>query len=189
MPLIKSRDYTELMTLQDLYKVSNITLYMYTIDLNTFTLEELSHKTHPDMLLLEALYMTCALPFLFQPYIQENKCYIDGGLLNTYPLQNCIERTDNTDEILGIRFNSTRKVKEIEDKHNIFEYGYFLYRSLIQNIRPKHYPKINNEIVIPCVQMNMEDGTNAIQSKETRLGYVNAGRQLADRFLGTITKL
>ena len=164
LPLIKSRNYSESMTLNDLYNISNITLYMYAIDLNTFTLEEISHKTHPEMVLLEALYMTCALPFLFQPYIYEDKCYIDGGLLNSYPLYNCVERTDDINEILGIRFNSTRKVKQITDDNNIFEYGYFLYRSLIQNIRPKEFPEIENEIIIPCIQINMEDGSKAVQS-------------------------
>ena len=192
LPLIKSRNYNETMTLGDLYTISNITLYMYTIELNTFTLEEISHKTHSDMPLLEALYMTCALPFLFQPLVKDDKCYVDGGLLNTYPLQNCIDRLEDKEqmqEILGIRFKSERKIKQITDDNNIFEYGYFLYRSLIQNIRPKQYPEIENEIVVPCVQMNMDDGSNAVQSRENREEYITSGQDIANRFLGTITRL
>ena len=119
------------------------------------------------MPLLEALYMTCALPFLFQPLIKnENVMWM--VLLNTYPLQNCIDRLEDKTqmhEILGVRFNSERKVKQITDDNNIFEYGYFLYRSLIQNIRPKEYPEIENEIVV-CIQINMEDGSKAVQSSE-----------------------
>lgn len=189
LPLIKSRHYSDTMTLVELYNLSNITLYMYTIDLNTFTLEEISHHTHPDLKLLDALYMTCSLPFLFQPLIQNDKCYVDGGLLNSYPLENCLQRTTDTSEVLGLRFDVTKHVKEITDKENIFEYGYFLYRSLIQNVRNTDYPEIEHEIIIPCMQMNMSDGSKAVQSSEERRNYIKTGQQLADRYLATITRL
>ena len=162
---------------------------MYTIDLNTFTLEELSHKTHPNMKLLDALYMTCCLPFLFQPYVLGDKCYIDGGIQNTYPLKNCMDRVDEHDTILGLRFNSKRLTKQIDEDNNIFEYGYFLYRSLIQCVRPSNYPYIKNEIVIPSIQMNIGDGSTAVNSKEERQKYIIKGYTIADRYLATIEEM
>ena len=189
LPLIKSRNFNETMTLNDLYELSNITLYMYTIDLNTFTLIELSHKTHPDLLLLDALYMTCALPYLFQPYFKDNVCYIDGGLLNNYPLLNCIGLCESHNDILGVKFMGERKVKAITQEHNVFEYGYFLYRTLIKNVRNTDYPNIPNEIVIPTMQMNIEDGSKVASSAEERKKYIDLGKQYADRFLATIERI
>ena len=42
-----------------------------------------------------ALTMSCAIPGVFMPTFIDSGCYIDGGLLNNYPLKYCI-RDDNT---------------------------------------------------------------------------------------------
>lgn len=189
LPLLKTRNFDETMTLQDLYELSNISLYMYTIDLNTFTLIELSHESHPNMRMLDALYMTCSLPYLFQPHFYESNCYIDGGLLCSYPIKQCLERVKDSSNVLGLRFNSSRSIKNISEEHNVFEYGYFLYRTLIQNIRDTNYPEIVNEIVIPCMQMNMNDGSRVASSMEERESMIKVSNQLADRFLGTVERL
>lgn len=189
LPLIKSRDYDETMTLKQLYELSHIDLYMYTINLDEFTLVEMSHKTHPSMCLLDALYMSCALPYLFQPYYYENKYYIDGGLLNNFPVLNCVERNESHDDIFVMRFNSERKIKSIQPEHNLIEYGYFLYRTLIQNTRKKDYPIMKNELVIDCMQMNLEDGSKVVYDVVEREKYITHGERCAERYLATIERI
>ena len=186
IPLIKSRNFDETLTLEQLYEISNVTLYMYTINLNTFTLEEISHHTHPKLTVLDALYMTCSLPYLFQPLIKGDKCYIDGGLINNYPIRESLHIAGRPEEVLGIRFQGSRSIQSINESHNVFEYGYFLYRTLIQNIRNTDYPEIPHEIVIPCRQTNMSDGSNVAASEEERSQYMALGSNYADRFLATI---
>jgi len=53
---------------------------------------------------VKALRMSTAYPFAFEPVCEDGKCYIDGGMLNNYPLNDCIEQTGcNKDEILAFK--------------------------------------------------------------------------------------
>ena len=47
---------------------------------------DLSHTTHPDLPLIKALQMTMCFPIMFQPICYGDDCYVDGGLLNNFPL-------------------------------------------------------------------------------------------------------
>ena len=183
LPIIKCRDYDETITLNDLFLLSNKVLYMYTIDLNKFELIELSYKTHPELPLLTALYMSCALPFIFQPIWKDNTYYIDGGLLNSYPILNCLKENSNVDEILSFKFNSTPCIEKITNESNIFEYSYFLYRKLINKAREKEVIELKNEVIIPCTEINIVDGAKIINSLEIRKQYINVGQQYADKLI------
>lgn len=102
-PLLHAKDLDLNITLKEFYEYSNIELYVYSFDINYFKLEEISYKTNPDLSLITALYMSCALPILFSPVCIDDKCYIDGGFVTNYPLNFCIQQTSNLDEILGIK--------------------------------------------------------------------------------------
>ena len=57
----------------------------------------------------KAILMTCCIPTLVQPIINDNKCYIDGGVVSNYPLNHCISHGKNINEILSFKNNYTRK--------------------------------------------------------------------------------
>ena len=95
-------------TMKDIYNFSNITLNLFTLNTKSFKLETISHKTHPDMKVLDAVYMGISLPFIFQPLFFENCYYIDGGVVNPYPLNICISDNKNKDD------NKTENNTEME---------------------------------------------------------------------------
>lgn len=183
LPLIKSVNLDETLTLQELYEFSNIELYLYTIDINTFKSVELSHHLFPDLQVLTALYMSCSLPYIFQPCWYNDTYYIDGGLLNSYPILNCIEKNGVIDEILSCSFNSKPCIGKIDQSTNIFAYGYFLYRNLVKKARQKEIPSLKNEIIIPCVEINIKDGNNILFDSDKRREYVEKGAECARLFL------
>ena len=47
--------------------------------------------------------MSSSLPGIFMPTIIDNCCYIDGGVMCNYPLNQCLRDHTNKDEILGIK--------------------------------------------------------------------------------------
>ena len=183
IPLIESANLDADLTLQDLYEFSKVDLYIYTIDINTFKLVELSHTSYPDLPLVTALYMSCCLPYVFQPFWYNDTYYIDGGLLNSYPILNCIEENENLDEILSCHFNSSPCIEKVTETTNIFEYGYFLYRKLIKKARHKEIPSLKNEIVIPCIEVNIKDGTKVLYESTIRQEYIDIGKECARLFL------
>jgi predicted patatin/cPLA2 family phospholipase len=49
--------------------------------------------------------MSSSLPGLFIPTIIENSCYIDGGIMCNYPINECLRDHPNEDECLGIVYS------------------------------------------------------------------------------------
>lgn len=102
-PLLQAKDLNLNITLKEFYEYSKIDLHIFTFELNKFETVELSHSTHPDLSLLQALTMSSALPGIFMPIIIDNCCYVDGGVMCNYPINQCLRDHSNKDDILGIR--------------------------------------------------------------------------------------
>ena len=85
-----------------------------TVNLNKFEPIDLSYKTHPNIRIIDAVYMSSSIPGVFSPICEdidgEKMCYVDGGVLDNFPINKCIENGNDPDEILGI----TLDVKDTE---------------------------------------------------------------------------
>ena len=104
-PLLQAKDLSLSITLEELFNYSNIDLHIFTFEVNSFETIELSHITHPNLSLLDAIFMSSSLPGLFIPTIIENYCYIDGGIMCNYPINECLRDHPNEDECLGIVYS------------------------------------------------------------------------------------
>ena len=184
-PLFNACEFNEDITLLEFYESTNIELVLYTIPINTYDCISLSYKSHPELSVLKAVEMTCALPYLFQPVLYNDEYYIDGGLLNNYPLPSCIKR-DDTDKsnVLSLKLQPENALELTYDS-NLFEYGYFLYCKMI-SVSSKKYKvpvKIENQIIIPCLLMNASDGYNVLMDEQERATYIRKGEEYAKLFL------
>lgn len=110
-PLLEAKDLSLNITLKEFYEYSNIELFIYTFELNSFKTIEVSFHTYPDLSLMTAISMSCAVPGIFMPIIEENKCFIDGGVMANYPLSHCLQNHNLIDkkEILGLKYNIDEK--------------------------------------------------------------------------------
>lgn len=145
-PLLEAKDLTLNVTLKEFYNFSNIDFHIFTFNLNTFDTIDLSHTTHPDLKLLDAIHMSSAVPGMFIPFIVNDICYIDGGIKHNYPINFCLKDHPNKDEILGIKlFYKTEdgnplkaQVKEdssLLDFISVFAINAMLYiRDTIENV-------------------------------------------------------
>jgi predicted acylesterase/phospholipase RssA len=102
-PLLEAKNLSLNITLKELYNFSNIDFHIFSFNLNKFETIDLSHSTHPDLKLLYALHMSSAVPGLFIPFIDNDICYIDGGIKHNYPINYCLKDHPNKDEVLGIK--------------------------------------------------------------------------------------
>jgi NTE family protein len=137
-PLLKSVDLDVTVTMKELYEYNKIDYHIYVTELNSFTLVDVSHKTHPDWLLIDAVWASCSIPLLFTPMIVDNACYIDGGFFLNYPISKCIENVENIDEILGISLgnndSSVNPTISIHAESSIFDLLNVLLNRVINNI-------------------------------------------------------
>lgn len=102
LPLLKAADLTVDSNFQQLYDLTGIEMHFYATNFNTYELVDISHKTHPDWKIVEALYSSAALPILFRPNVVDGVCYVDGGFLCNYPINQCLEMAADPDEIFGL---------------------------------------------------------------------------------------
>ena len=84
-PLFLGKDIPLDITLKEYYERTHIDFHITTSEVVSFKLNVLSHKTHPEWKLLDAIYASCTIPIIFKPIITDDSCYIDGGLFSSYP--------------------------------------------------------------------------------------------------------
>lgn len=168
-------------TLEELYNISKIELHIYTIEVSSFEVFDLSYKTHPNLGVIKAINMSCAIPYVFEPVLYENKFYIDGGILCNYPIERAINIVKDSSKILGIKIKRN-SITNIE-KLNIFEYAYFLHHQFCKKQREEQEYKLESEIIIDCDNMDVNDSFNVFFEKEVREKFLNIGYNKAKIFL------
>ena len=114
-PLLQAKNLELNITLKEFYEFSKIDFHIFTFELNQFETIELSHTTHPDLELVQALTMSSALPGIFMPTIIDGKCYVDGGVMCNYPLNQCLRDHTNKDEILGIKSSYNKETDNFKN--------------------------------------------------------------------------
>lgn len=122
-PLLEAKDLSLQITLKEFYEYSHVFLHFYTFELNTFKEVEINHILNPDLSLLSAISMSCAIPGVFMPICIEKACYIDGGVRANYPLSYCLENHSDKNEILGINYVLSKNVMcEINEDSSILDF-------------------------------------------------------------------
>ena len=180
--LIISRGLEKNITFKELYEYNNIELHTFHVELNKLILIDCSYKTHPDIEVLDAIYSSCCLPFLFKPGKIKNILCIDGGVLCSFPLNKCIESGVNEDEILAIEIIHSHNETVIEDKSTIMDYGIFLFLKMMRKVNNKQ-KKVKNYIALPCDMLNINTIIKLLNDKEMRKNYIENGKKLGISFL------
>ncbi len=182
-PIFKAHGLKMTMTLKDLYEYSKINVNIYTFNISTFKSEVFNYKTYPDEMVIDVLYASCALPFIFKPVTIGDSIYMDGGLKDEYPLHKCINDGNDEETILGIKvIDSTEYV--INDSDNIFQLAYYLLRRFILNNRTYYQDDFDNEIIISCTTgIDLNKATNVLSNESVRKEWVNHGKEECEKFL------
>jgi len=184
-PIFKIHGLKMSMTLKELFEYSNIKINIYAFNITTFESEVFNYETQPDLSILEVIYASCALPFIFKPSLINNNMYMDGGLKDEYPLNKCIEDGMDKETILGIKIIDITEYK-IDKDDNIITLAYYLLRRFIINNRTYYEEDFNNEIIITCPSLISLTNTNDILSNETsRRNFIIEGSEVVDEFLLT----
>ena len=190
-PLLQAKDLSLNITLKEFYEFSKIDLRIFTFELNKFETIELSHITHPDLSLLQALTMSSALPGIFMPIIFDNECYIDGGVMCNYPINQCLRDHTNKDEILGIKSSidkETGSLKNIEvtQESSLLEYVICLTNNAMNFIRDTvKLEHIDNTIKCYVSEnpLTLDFIKDAIGNQELRRHWIQMGEEDAILFI------
>ena len=189
VPLLKAKELSRDISLKDLYEYNHIDIHMFTVDVNSTRLEkiDISYKTHPDLLLTTALAMSMAVPIIFQPILMNTECYIDGGVINNFPLSDCINATKcDLNEILSIRITYTMHfIDTITESTSLIEMLYIIIQKMAYNIsESNNQPTIKN--IVECIvddPYSIEVWIMSVTSEQKRNELLLQGYEFARIFL------
>ena len=199
-PLLLGVDLHANATLKELFDFNGIELHMFSTEINQFEIVNFSYKTHPNWRVVDVVYASCALPIIFAPFICNNKCYVDGGILTNYPLFYCLESGADPDEILGIKKNeivvsssSTTNsnendkdkdkeptilspLSEIDTSSSLFDYLILAISKILEKLRfIDNTCVIKNEIVLKGTLITIKSLMHTASSMEERKRLIDEG--------------
>lgn len=126
--VIKKKTNNSNITLMEAYKIRNLYLIMSTSCISTCKSVYLNYKTHPDLELWRAIYMSSCIPIAFKPMMYDNKCYVDGSLFDNIPTKYVSNKLEYTLAIY---------IKPPRDNYDIDSFTTFIKRLL-------YSPLVNN---------------------------------------------
>ena len=173
-PLFAGKDIPLGITLGEFYELTGIELYFMTTELNAFELVKVSHLTHSDWRVVDAVYASCTLPILFAPLIRDGKCYIDGGTLCSYPVQACLDDGREPDTIFGLKKMFATK-ETVDDKSSLFDYLMVVFKNIMVLLNGSVVGTIPNEISFVGDHITIDGILAMASSKEQREQNIQMG--------------
>tara|TARA_B110000483_G_scaffold16092_1_gene17980 strand:+ start:1748 stop:2590 length:843 start_codon:yes stop_codon:yes gene_type:complete len=73
-------------TLSQLYQSTNKTLVCHSYNMSTRQGVQISKDTHPHLSCIKAIQMSCSIPLFFDRCYHDGNLYIDGGIIDNFPL-------------------------------------------------------------------------------------------------------
>lgn len=189
-PLLQSKGLSENITLKEFYDLTKIEINMYTVNINSVKPEKikLSYKTYPDLELCTALAMTSCVPIAFAPIYYDDKCFIDGGIIDNFPLGEFLEdhkEIDNIEEtIFCFKVKSDNEKKNITNESNVIDYLFRLVSTLrFSSISKSESYKTNNIIELNIKNNFLEKWNDALFDEELRISLIQDGINDSDQFI------
>ncbi len=180
-PLLLGKHMDPNITLKGFYNATQVKMNFVTTNIETVTQEVFSHESHPDILLTDALYFSCCVPVLFRPEHYNGIIYLDGGILNNYPLDICIENGADPDEIIGVQLLGEKKTSIRTD--SLIEFLFSLLNIIVRKILQLQCKStIKNNIIIQKPALSISALYDAINKQSIREELLEEGSNIAKEF-------
>ena len=185
-PLLEAKDLSVKITLKEVYEYSKIDLHIFTFDINKFDTVELSHNSHPNLLLVEALTMSCSIPGIIMPVIMDGCCFIDGGVLCNFPINQCLRDHNVEDEIFGINYICNDSKTTVTQDTTLLEYTIAITLNATLFITSSNKTSTIKNCILYEVDkqpLELDNMKKTIKSQEFRKELFEQGRELGKKFL------
>lgn len=113
--IIKAKTKNSDITFKELFDISNKNLIINATCLNDNDIYYFNHISHPDMKVIDAIRMSISIPWLFKPFIYNDKYYVDGAVLNGFPMDYFDQQINETLGILLYFEEDNMEINNIED--------------------------------------------------------------------------
>ena len=186
-PLFDAKDIPLNITLAEFYEISKIELHMFSFEINEYKAEDISHLSHPNLTLMTAIQMTCALPVLVTPVCVDDKCYIDGGMVCNYPLNYCINSGKIPVEILGFKNQYNNEKNCINSESSLLDFLLsFLFKAVFCLNTDNIQQSVQYEVICNANLLSINTLKEALSNIEVRKDLFTNGKESAISFLSNL---
>ncbi len=98
--LLETKKFDPEITMIEFYKKTKKKFVSTSVCITTKQLEYMSYENFPDLPVYLAIRMSTCIPIVFSPVKFNNKMYIDGGLIENFPIHYVSD--DKLNEVIGI---------------------------------------------------------------------------------------
>ena len=184
-PALEGKDFNVNVTMQEFFDKTGIELHFIVTELNKFVSIDISCKTHPNQSMIEACYMSCCYPFIFTPIFRDGCVYLDGGIINDYPVQNCIRgQKCDISEILGVKMEWERIPATMNETTSFTNFMYGFFNQISANFfENRQVHAIPNEVICFSKIQELQDWINVVKDENCRRELVVRGETFAKLFL------
>lgn len=172
--ILKAKFKKEEMTFLELYNLTKKKLVISATCLNYMEIQYFDYEKTPDLDIIDACIMSMSIPILFKPFKYNENYYVDGGLLENYPIDYF---KDNTKDTIGILVSSGFVCKK--EINNIEDYLYRLFICPIMKPVKKAYGIYKDNTIL------VENDTNPVNFdllKDEKTKLINDGYTKALKF-------
>ena len=184
-PLLKGKNLSTNITLKEFYEYSGVDLHIFSIDINQKCSVDVdfSHKTHPEVPLIDAVYCSSSIPGIFSPILLKNgSCYVDGYVFKNFPLNVCLNQEKCSEEtVFAINRNIDKNMDncKITPQTNNFELMMVFFLKITERMICTEYNEekvtIPNFINIQFEMQTPESIVNIMSNKNVRISYIERG--------------
>ena len=135
-PLFHAQDIPLTITMKELYERSGIHLHIFSTRITKVETVDIDHIAFPDLPVIQAISMSCAIPLLFPPVEYNGDYFIDGGLFMHCPIapneKTIVLNIKNTSELNidnpfhmmnHIFLQTIKKLSPVVTIGKLFQYG------------------------------------------------------------------
>jgi hypothetical protein len=158
------------------YNLTNNKLIIIGTNYTTSSEEIFSFEKTPDMSILIAIRISSSIPFIFTPVLYNNNYYVDGALLNNFPINYC-----NIKNTLGIKL----KHNKINNCDNILSF-FINCIKIITNTHNNNYININSLNIIEIDILNKNIGLNFNINYNEKEDLISNGFKEAEYYITNI---
>lgn len=182
-PLLLGKELSIDITMLEFFEKTGIEIHCFSTEINKLNSIDISYKTHPDWRLVQAIYCSSCLPIVFEPWIDDNNCYLDGGMLVNYPLNQCIRDTkSDMYSILGIQKNNKHVDKYISKNSSFLDFIMIVFHNawdrILLDFQGDHIFKPVNSYVLYENTVNLQDIIQTATSMEERIRLIQVGHDI-----------
>lgn len=173
-------------TFKDLERERGNFLGITAVNINKRELTLFSVKTHPTMLIMDAIRASSAIPLVYSPFALEGDYYCDGALIEQCPWFHIPEKKETL--VIACYDKQITGTSDSSNIDSFFDYCariVVLQRRLLTNERPMNWLAVNNTTVAAMdFGATLEDRLQLFED-----GIIAADKWLKQSSLGTVGTL